>query len=704
MGLLLLFKGDPPGTKTFQTQVVEVLSVAPSLTEPLRVVLDTGWKNPSSHLGGSGWTTPGNIYTSDNAYASVQPAVSTESNPLVGTNYGFSIPTGAVIKGIEARLEGQLGAFYGIGEYNYAFLHTNYAADYEPRSATSKGFTLSGVSEGTSTVGSSSDLWGGCDTDGDNDSDRLWTAADFNSANFGISFVGASAASPGATQYVIDTLELRVTYEVLTKVVGTSIVETETLSGSLSVEQALTLLATAIAEAETVTALLGRTRPLAFALAETETLAQTLARNRGIATSISETSVITAVLRKTTGLALTVSEVETLVATIGRTRAFNLTIAEAEALTAAFIRARAIQTVLSETETLSASLAKALQLAFSISEAEALAATISRTRQLSSGYTSSLAYTFNLGALRAFALSLVESETLTADLTVAVVKLLSATIVQSTTHSFGELRRVRGLLSAINEVSTLTATRLNRSLSLAVSLAETEDLDFVLGLLKQLALNLAEVEAVTAQLSRKRDIQLTINEVETLIANLERVKLLAAAVVEQTTHTFLLNRVRGLTFTLAEATTLGAAFARVRGLVTSIGETEVLAFDTTRLRGLLTTIAETEGLSAAFTRLRGFVADLAEVTGYTFTLSVLQGLFEGTATAVISWRQFAFIAPNEHRLTTFTETVSFAASEDVVVALSTAVAVEPVSLTQDAPVSVVISPSTTVTTKVGPTL
>jgi hypothetical protein len=54
---------------------------------------------------GAGWTTSGNIVSSNNQRASAAMTLNTQSPNLDATGFGFAIPTGSVINGIRASIE-----------------------------------------------------------------------------------------------------------------------------------------------------------------------------------------------------------------------------------------------------------------------------------------------------------------------------------------------------------------------------------------------------------------------------------------------------------------------------------------------------------------------------------------------------------------------------------------------------------------------
>ncbi len=60
-----------------------------------------------SSVGAIDWNNPNNAKTSDNTYAACQLIVLAQPDSflLVGTNYGFTIPANAIIRGVQSTLE-----------------------------------------------------------------------------------------------------------------------------------------------------------------------------------------------------------------------------------------------------------------------------------------------------------------------------------------------------------------------------------------------------------------------------------------------------------------------------------------------------------------------------------------------------------------------------------------------------------------------
>jgi len=159
---------------------------------------DTGWKSPGTvvdddSVGTVAWSNPSNAKASDDYGAWATSASTTEviSHYLKATNFGFSIPTGATINGIELRIERN-----AINQGT--FPNPPYARDNQIKLVKSDGSISTSNKADTSinwpssqdttvSYGGSLDLWG-----------ETWTPTDINSSSFGAVLAVALRATPSA--------------------------------------------------------------------------------------------------------------------------------------------------------------------------------------------------------------------------------------------------------------------------------------------------------------------------------------------------------------------------------------------------------------------------------------------------------------------------------------------------------------------------
>jgi hypothetical protein len=154
-------------------------------------------------FGSSPWTDPANVLASDDAWAS---ATAYPTHYLQASDFGFNIPDGATIDGIEISLEG-----FGVGFFGGTII------DHSIRIVKNGIYAGDELADGIwppadfiRTFGGVADLLG-----------ETWTPAQINSANFG---VGISASAVGfATGAFIDHIQITVHY---TEVVPAPPVET----------------------------------------------------------------------------------------------------------------------------------------------------------------------------------------------------------------------------------------------------------------------------------------------------------------------------------------------------------------------------------------------------------------------------------------------------------------------------------------------
>jgi len=129
----------------------------------------------TAYSGGSvDWSNPGNITSSNNSYATaVFMFAGTPTKYLEATDFGFSIPAGATIDGIECFIERK----YGTAAVRDTKVYIRNGDGSGGIGSTNKADTGSDwpSSDGTATYGSSSDAWG-----------ETWTVAKINSSDFGV--------------------------------------------------------------------------------------------------------------------------------------------------------------------------------------------------------------------------------------------------------------------------------------------------------------------------------------------------------------------------------------------------------------------------------------------------------------------------------------------------------------------------------------
>jgi hypothetical protein len=154
-------------------------------------------------IGGSGtaWSNPGNILTNNNSYATVSGAGDAFSKYLYATNFGFQIPAGAMVNGIQVA----------IGRFRSGGLISGEIRDNVV--SLLRGGTIIGAnraintnwptSKGAANYGSGADNWG-----------TTWTAADINANNFGVALRVSNTSGFWSRTANVDYITVTVVYTI----------------------------------------------------------------------------------------------------------------------------------------------------------------------------------------------------------------------------------------------------------------------------------------------------------------------------------------------------------------------------------------------------------------------------------------------------------------------------------------------------------
>ncbi len=145
------------------------------------------------------------VLTSDNVYASATHCAccDQQTNCLIATDFGFSIPTGAMITGVTVEVEKRVSGSGAIFEDNEVQLlkgGVEVGSDY--RSTVDWPST-----DAYTTYGGCNNLWG-----------TTWTVADINANNFGVAFAGIDYTCGGTIQSHIDHIRISICYSITTDV------------------------------------------------------------------------------------------------------------------------------------------------------------------------------------------------------------------------------------------------------------------------------------------------------------------------------------------------------------------------------------------------------------------------------------------------------------------------------------------------------
>ena len=165
-------------------------------------IANTGLKSPSNtsvsnYVGGgeTAWDTPTNAYASNDTYATASDGTDFQD----WYQFGFNIPTGSTIKGIEVRIEAKVDTLDYLSDPAPAidsYLRKN-STTYTTTSERTPRLSLTDT---TYTLGGSNYLWG-----------TTWTPAEINSSDFGVTLSLAGTSTP-ATTYSVDHITVTVYY------------------------------------------------------------------------------------------------------------------------------------------------------------------------------------------------------------------------------------------------------------------------------------------------------------------------------------------------------------------------------------------------------------------------------------------------------------------------------------------------------------
>lgn len=180
-------KGNPSKSNLAQTQSKgQVLSAA--------TVSPPGTAGNDTSGGTIAWSSPADAVSSNNVYATVTAGANQTTNNLYLFNFGFAIPAGSTINGIEVRVESKANNSngYAIG----AKLMDG--ATYVGNTDFTGGNT---TTEQTFLKGSATALWG-----------ATWTSANINSMNFGVGLYATFGAGATTTTFSVDSVTITVYY------------------------------------------------------------------------------------------------------------------------------------------------------------------------------------------------------------------------------------------------------------------------------------------------------------------------------------------------------------------------------------------------------------------------------------------------------------------------------------------------------------
>jgi hypothetical protein len=171
-------------------------------------------------IGTVAWTSPGSAISSDDGYASASVDGET-TNYLRCLNYGFSIPFGSTILGIEVHVERKSDRTSNGGSQDASMRLVKAGVIGATDRSSATVYTTGDVIE---THGGPGDLWG-----------TTWTPAEINAANFGAAFAAIKASASGPVHLItVDHIAITVYYSLPVTTGSFNAFETGTAAGAIN--------------------------------------------------------------------------------------------------------------------------------------------------------------------------------------------------------------------------------------------------------------------------------------------------------------------------------------------------------------------------------------------------------------------------------------------------------------------------------------
>ena len=205
---VLINTSGPPPTPPNTSTSTATPTVGPTATATASALTNTGFRSPAANAANGGGdgngfeSNPANAHADDIANATDNNSGSGTSTSCTSNskdrhsffNYGFSIPSGVAISGIEVRLDARADSSSSSPRMCVQ-LSWNGGSTWTVAKQTGS----LGTSMGTFTLGSAADKWG-----------RTWSPAEFANANFRVRVINVSSST--SRDFFLDWVAVRVSY------------------------------------------------------------------------------------------------------------------------------------------------------------------------------------------------------------------------------------------------------------------------------------------------------------------------------------------------------------------------------------------------------------------------------------------------------------------------------------------------------------
>lgn len=341
---------------------------------------------------------------------------------------------------------------------------------------------------------------------------------------------------------------------------------------------------------------------------------------------------------------------------------FALTIAEAYGYVIAAARNRRVTLTDAQAETLAiATVNRARRMPFALSSAESLSSNFGRTRNVQLSVVEAETIVDSLVRSRKIAAGLVESIVYSINTLVPPFTLFAFTIAETETYVLAALRQ-RKITLTNTEVEALAVTTLARLKNVQTSVIETEVLAAPLKRTRTSSFSIAEIEVLSSNIVRARKVATSINELEVINAALSvaRLKSLGFALAEIEALAVAIKRTRNVQSAVAEVIADAMNVVRNRNVAPSIIETQAQATTIVRNRNVVLPLNESLVITSSLARLKLAALSLAETFGYSFNVSKIKALT--AAITEIEGFSFGSLRRTRNVVEAINEVISFAGS------------------------------------------
>lgn len=177
------------------------LSILPTSLWAVTVTRTPGTCANVMGIGTDNWSNPGNATTQNGVSATVALGNSESSRYLRCSNYGFTLPSNAIVDGITVTV--RRSADSATGSPRDSEVRLLKGGTLQTVNNYASGSTYPTAALGDASYGGNSDLWS-----------NSWTAAEINNTGFGVSFVSQRGTGGGTRTISVDVISVAIDYTI----------------------------------------------------------------------------------------------------------------------------------------------------------------------------------------------------------------------------------------------------------------------------------------------------------------------------------------------------------------------------------------------------------------------------------------------------------------------------------------------------------